>query len=98
MSPFTYLTVVTTGSAGVGLWLLVRLPRLAPKSARAALFCFVAAWAVPNLALPFLDLTAQRMPLKLALFVSVFPTLTAFFALTAGVFRYLIDLLGHAAH
>lgn len=96
MSGSAYLTVVTVGSAAVALWLLMRLPKLAPKTGRGATFCFMAAWAVLNLAVPLLALTRAQLPLGIAVFISTFPVFTASFAFAGACFRYLIDLMGHA--
>ena len=91
-----YLAVVAVGSALVGLWLVVRLPSLAPRSLLGAGFCFAAAWVVPGLAVPLLTFAISRLPIGTAILVSVFPALSATFALLAAGLRYLVGLTDHA--
>ena len=87
-----FLAVVAFGSALVGLWLIVRFPSLAPRSLLGATACFAAAWIVPSFAVPLLDAAMVRMAVGLAIVVSVFPALTATFALIAAGLSYVFGL------
>jgi hypothetical protein len=91
-----YLTVVAVASALIGLWLVVRLPSLAPRSLLGAGVCLASAWVVPGLAVPLLSLASARLPIGTAILVSVFPVLTATFALIAAGLRYVVGLTDHA--
>lgn len=91
-----YLLVVAIASAFVGLWVIVRVPWLAPRSLLGAAVCFGAAWIVPAFAVPLLDAAVMHMSIGLAILVAVFPTLTATFMLVAAGLRYAIGLTDHA--
>jgi hypothetical protein len=91
-----FLVVVALGSALVGLWLVARLPSLAPRSLLGAALCFGAAWAVPALAVPLLDVAVPRLNVGPAILVAVFPPLTATFILFGAGLRYLVGLTDHA--
>ena len=91
-----YLLVVTVASALVGLWLIVRLPSLAPRSLVGATACLASAWVVPAFAAPLLAAAMTRLEVGLAILVAVFPPLTATFALVAAGLRYFVDLRDHA--
>jgi hypothetical protein len=79
-----FLFVVALGSALVGLWLVARLPWLAPRSLLGAAACFALAWILPGLADQLLDLALARFSVGLAIMLAVFPALTATFALVAA--------------
>jgi len=91
-----FLVLVAIGSALVGLWLLARLPSLAPKSLLGAAVCFGSAWIVPGLAVPLLAAAMLRLPIGFAILVAVFPLLTATFMLVGAGLRYLVGLTDHA--
>jgi hypothetical protein len=91
-----YLLAVATASGLVGLWLVVRLPALAPRSLRGAGACFASAWILPALAVPLLEATMARLPLGPAILVAIFPPLTATFALVGAGLRYVAGLTDHA--
>jgi hypothetical protein len=91
-----YLLVVAVASALVALWLIVRVPSLAPRSLLGAAVCFGAAWIVPGFAVPLLNTAVMHMPLGLAILVAIFPTLTATFVLVAAGLRYAVGLTDHA--
>jgi len=91
-----YLFVVALASASVGLWLVVKLPSLAPRTLRGALVCFAAAWVVPALAEPLLRAALARFAIGPAILLAVFPTLTATFMLIAAGLRYVAGLTDHA--
>jgi len=91
-----YLGAVAVGSALIGLWLCVRMPGLTPKTALGAVACFAAAWIVPGFGAPLLIVAQGHLRIGPAIFVSVFPVLTAAFALTAAGLNYLAGLAGHA--
>ena len=95
MSAELFVACVVAGSAGVGLWLCVRL-RLAAKSGLSAAACFAAAWVLPGVAVPLVGFWLERVPAGPAILAAVFPVLTAAFALTAAGLRYLVDRLGSA--
>lgn len=96
MHASVYLAVVALASALVGLWLIVRLPWLAPRSMLGAVVCFGAAWIVPGFAVPFLNAAMMHLATGLAILVAVFPVLTATFMLIAAGLRYVIGLTDHA--
>lgn len=79
-----FLVVVAVGSALVGLWVVIRVPWLAPRSLPGAAACFAVAWVLPGLADSLLNLTLERFSVGLAIFLAVFPLLTATFALVAA--------------
>jgi hypothetical protein len=91
-----YLVVVAMGSALVGLWAVAKLPALAPRSLLGAAVCFGAAWVVPGLAVPLLDMAMTHLATGLAILVAVFPLLTATFMLIGAGLRYLVGLTDHA--
>ena len=91
-----YLLVVAVASALVALWLIVRVPSLAPRSLLGAAVCFAAAWIVPGVAVPLLHAAVMHMAIGLAILVAVFPTLTATFVLVGAGLRYAIGLTDHA--
>ena len=91
-----YLLVVAIASAVVGVWLIVRVPSLAPRSMLGAAACFGAAWIVPGFAVPLLNAAVMHMSIGLAILVAVFPTLTATFVLVAAGLRYAVGLTDHA--
>lgn len=95
MDAHAYLFVVAVGSAGVGLWLAVRLQRFGPKTAGTAGLCFLFAWLLPGLAGPLLVAALVHLPVGLALLATVFPVLVASFALTAWTLQYLASRVGH---
>lgn len=95
MSPAGFAYVVAVAGAAVGIWLYARL-RLQPKSGRAALGCFAAAWFVTTLAPPALAAALTHLPVGPAVLLTVFPVLTASFLLTAAALSYLVGLAGHA--
>ncbi len=96
MTADAYLAVVAAASALVGLWLIVRLPALVPRTLLGAGACFAAAWAVPGVAVPLLAATMTRLPVGPAILVSVFPPLTVTFGLVAAGLRYVAGLTDHA--
>ena len=96
MDTNVYLAVVAIASALVGLWLIVRLPSLAPRSMLGAAVCFGLAWVVPGFAVPLLNAAMMHMAIGLAILVAVFPTLTATFMLIAAGLRYAMGLTDHA--
>ena len=91
-----YLVVVAMGSALVGLWLIARVPRLAPRSLLGAVVCFGAAWVVPGFAVPLLKAAMVHMAIGPAILVAVFPAMTVTFMLIAAGLRYLVGLTDHA--
>jgi hypothetical protein len=91
-----FLVVVAFASALVGLWLIVKLPSLAPRSLLGAVMCFGAAWIVPSFAVPLLNAAMMHMAIGLAILVAVFPTLTATFMLIAAGLRYAVGQSDHA--
>jgi hypothetical protein len=96
VSTSAYLAVVAAASALVGLWLIVKLPSLAPRTLLGALVCFAAAWIVPGIAEPLLRAAMARMATGPAILVAVFPPLTATFMLIAAGLRYVVGLSDHA--
>jgi hypothetical protein len=96
VSPHAYLVVVTIGSALVGLWVVVKLPALAPRSLLGAAVCFGSAWIVPGLGEPLLGATMARMALGPAILVALFPPLAATFVLVGAGLRYVVGLTNHA--
>ncbi len=91
-----YLLVVAIASALVGLWLIVRVPSLAPRSMLGAAVCFGAAWIVPGFAVPLLNAAVMHMSIGLAILAAVFPTLPTTFVLVAGGPRYAVGRTDHA--
>jgi hypothetical protein len=91
-----FLLVVALGSALVGLWLIARHPWLAPQSLLGAAACFAAAWVLPGLAEPLLKLALTRFGVGLAIVLTVFPALTATFALIAAGLCFVFGLSGGA--
>jgi hypothetical protein len=96
VSTSLYLAAVAIASMLVGLWLVVRLPSLAPRSLLGAACCFAAAWIVPGFAVPLLNAAMLRLPLGLAILVAVFPLLTATAALVGAGLRCVVGLTDHA--
>jgi len=96
VSAGAFLAVVAIASALVGLWLIVKVPSLAPRSLLGAGVCFGSALIVPGLAVPLLSATIARLAVGPAILVAVFPLLTATFVLIAAGLRYLAGLTDHA--
>jgi hypothetical protein len=86
MSRETFLLVFVTGSAALAIWIAYCLPRIAPRSLRAAGVHVVLALVLGFLLAPALRLVPGqpgRMAVLAALFCVAFPVLT--YMLLAGV-------------
>jgi hypothetical protein len=86
MTRETFLALFVTGSAALAVWVALCLPRIAPKSLRAAGFHVVAALAVGFVLAPALRLVPGqpgRISVLVALFGIALPVLT--YMLLAGL-------------
>ncbi|TML35506.1 MAG: hypothetical protein E6G24_01385 [Actinobacteria bacterium] len=95
MTRETFLLLFVTGAATLALWVVLRLPRLAPQSVRAATVHMVAALLLGFVLAPALRLVPGQ-PAKLSVLAALFgialPALT--YMLLAG-FWFLKVMAGH---
>ena len=87
----TFSTFLLVGSALTGLWVAVRLPRLAPRSLLGAVGLLLATMVFATAVAPELARVAvARLPFAAAAMLGAFPALVAIFAANALVLRYFV--------
>lgn len=95
MSGVTLISVDVVAAAALALWVLVRFPRLGPRSLLWAFAAFLAGQWAPSVGVLFL-MPVLRLPhgLELATVTVVLPAFFAWFLTLAWLFRAIISRLG----
>ncbi len=96
MDPTQLISAYCVGGALLGLWLLVRFPRVAPRTllgSGAALLAALLVAAVVPVGLQAVVATAGRPGALVALLGLVLPTLAAIFWSAACVLRVFADMM-----
>ena len=95
MTGVTLITLDVVAAAALALWVLVRFPKLGPKSIVWAMAAFLVGQFVPNLGVR-LVMPVLQLPhgLELATVTVVLPSFFAWFLTLAWLFRAIIGRLG----
>jgi hypothetical protein len=87
----TFTAFLLVGSALTGLWLVVRLPRLTPRSLTGAAALLILTMFFATVVAPALvRIAVARLPFAAAAMLGAYPALVAIFAANALVLRYFV--------